>query len=108
MRHARVEAREHRAGGERHVRDLIILAHERVHGVQAVKPHDGDELDLVAGVAAQEVDMAEACNLARFDPRDHLAAHNRFIARRVRWRCPAAPDAADHPASLCLSSGASS
>ena len=47
--------------------DRIILAHERLDGVEVVEPHQGLEFDLAAEVALHQVDVPKARDLPRFD-----------------------------------------
>ena len=94
---ALIEAREHgpRRGGD--VADGIILADERLDRVEAVEPHQGLELDLVAEVAPHQVDMAKAGNApaprCRGSPRRERSAHR-------HRHCPASSTRAT-PADHC-------
>jgi hypothetical protein len=73
MRRALIKPYQDRASSGWDVAHGVILAHESAHAIRTVEPHHGSELDLVAYVTAQKVDMAETRNVSRFDSRNHLA-----------------------------------
>src|SRR5207248_10157225 len=96
VRCALVEPLQHRAGLRWHVADAIILTDERLDCVEAIEPHQGLELDLIAEVALHQVDVAEARDPACLDSRNYFAADDPLIGISVLRRGPPAPQAADH------------
>src|SRR4051794_35697975 len=96
MRGALVEPLEHLASRVWNMADAVVLAHEGLDRVEAVEPHQGLELDLIAKLALHQVDVAEARDPPRLNAGDHLAADDPLISLGIVGRGPAAPDAADH------------
>src|SRR5215472_11389767 len=78
------------------MRQLVVLAHEALHAVESVEPHQGHELDIVVSLPADQVDRPEPGNAARFDTRNDLAAHDALVGLRVVLGRPASPHPADH------------
>src|SRR5579884_3627574 len=72
MRRALIKPCQDFASGRWDVTHRVILAHESPHVIEAVKPHYGSELDLVAQFTPQKVDVAETRNVSRLDSRNHL------------------------------------
>jgi len=54
----------------------IVLAHERANAVQIVEPHQCCELNFIAGVPAQQVDMTETLNVPGFNLGNDFAAYD--------------------------------
>lgn len=96
MRRALVEAGEHRLCLRWHVRHLVVIAHERLHRVQGVEPHQGHELHVVVSLAPDQVDGAERGNALRLDSGDDLATDDALVSICIVLRGPAPPQAADH------------
>src|SRR6266851_7325637 len=96
VRRAPVEVREHRLCLRRHVCSFVVLAHEPLHAVEGVEPHEAHELNVVGSLAPDQVDGAEPWNAPRFDVRDHFAPHDALICVSVVLRRPASPQTADH------------
>ncbi len=68
MSGALIESREDGASALGDVADYIIFANEGPDRVEIVEPHQGLELDLVAEVAAHQVDVAKAADSPSLDP----------------------------------------
>src|SRR3954453_3229712 len=93
---ALVEALEDGARRSRYVAEAVILADEGLDRLQAVEPHQSLKLDLAFQVAFHQVDVSNAGDLPRLDPRDHLAANDSLISAGILRQRPSAPDPADH------------
>jgi hypothetical protein len=91
-----VEPAEHRPRRCRDMAHRIILAHEVAHGLGAVEPHEGGELDLIAQLSAHQVDLPEAGDLPRLDVGDHLTMHDALVGIGVFLAGPPPPNPADH------------
>ena len=65
------------------VRHLVIFAHERLHRVQGVEPHQGHELHIVISLAPDQVHGAEPGNAPRLNARDYLTPHDALIGLSV-------------------------
>src|SRR5216683_4495818 len=100
VRRAPVEVGEHRLCLRRHVCSFVVLAHEPLHAVEGVEPHEGHELNVVVSLAPDQVDGAEPWNAPRFDVRDHFAPHDALVCVSVVLRRPASPQTADHEPEL--------
>jgi len=74
----------------------IVLAHERANAVQIVEPHQCCELNFIAGVPAQQVDMTETLNVTSFNRGNNFAAYDSHISFGVLRRSPATPDSTYH------------
>src|SRR6266571_8686172 len=96
VRRALVEVREHCLRFRGHVRHLVVLAHERLHRIQGVEPHQSHELHVLVPLTPEQDDGAEPRNAPRLDARDHLAPHDALIGVSVVPSGPASPEATDH------------
>ena len=81
-----VETLEDGAGGRRHVADGVVFADEGYDRVEAVEPHERLKLDLVADLAAHQVNASKTGDLPRLDAGDHL-----IILGEVTDGAPPAP-----------------
>ena len=72
MGRAPIEAREYCLCPRWHVGGLVVRAHECLHWVDGVEPHQGHELNIVVSLAPDQVDGAEPRNAPRLDAGDHF------------------------------------
>jgi hypothetical protein len=69
-----VEVREHGPGLGRHVRRLVVFAHERANRIERLEPEDGDELNLRITLLTEDVSSQIPCDAAARDSRKNLGA----------------------------------
>jgi hypothetical protein len=103
---ALVEVGEYRLGLGGHVREVVILAHERLHRVQRVEPHQGHELHVAIPFAADQVDRPEPGDAPCLDARDDLAPYDALVRLGILRGSPASPQTADHDPRLSLGTAA--
>src|ERR1700741_2994504 len=96
MARPQIEAGEHLPRLVRHIGRLVILALEVLHRLEAVEAHLGDELHLLAEVAAEQLNAAIAGDVLRRDTWENLRLEDIFTAVGIPRHRPAVPYADDH------------
>jgi hypothetical protein len=91
----RIPAFEHLLRRVGHIGAFVIGALEVDHVLDRVEGHDGNELDLVAGIAAQELDLAVPGDRFCLDSRKHVIVQQTLIDVGVVGCRPAVPNAFD-------------
>ena len=90
-----IEPREQRPRLRRDHRHLVILSGEGADGFDRIEPHDRDEFHFRLHAPPEELDLAEAGDLAAFDAFEDLVPEKRLVGVRVLRGRPAVPDATD-------------
>src|SRR5689334_21716297 len=96
MLRALIEMREYCSCLLRDNCGFVILPRELADSLQRVKGHDGDKLDFLPHITAQQLNVPETADLPVLNTDEDLFLEQHFVLICIVPGCPSVPDATDH------------